>query len=145
MDQEIVIRLADRADWDTLVAMVHQTGLPTSDLMPGVQQLWGAWAGEKLRGVIGAEVHGATVLVRSLAVDSPYRGQGIAGKLFSHLQTWWGIHGPLVVLTETAETFFAKHGFQVVNRNDLPEEVKASAEFQELCPLSAKAMVHFPG
>lgn len=132
-------------DWPAARSLAEACGLPVADLEPGRQSLWGAWDQGLLVGVIGAEVYsGASApvaLVRSMAVDPGFRSQGLAGALFSDLEAWWDDRGPLVLLTETAEGWFARRGFVLVPRDDLPGAVKASAEFQDLCPVSARAMV----
>ncbi len=46
----------------------------------------------------------------------------------------------LVLLTETAEAFFTRHGYLVIERESVPDEIKQSAEFQSLCPDSAICM-----
>jgi amino-acid N-acetyltransferase len=46
----------------------------------------------------------------------------------------------LVLLTQTAEPFFARLGYSVVDRVYVPDEVKASAEFRSLCPAAATCM-----
>jgi amino-acid N-acetyltransferase len=46
----------------------------------------------------------------------------------------------LVLLTETAQPFFVQLGYQVIERDDAPGEVKRSAEFASLCPASAVCM-----
>jgi amino-acid N-acetyltransferase len=47
----------------------------------------------------------------------------------------------LVLLTDTAETYFRRLGFRAVPRTGLPEAVMASAEFRGACPASATAML----
>lgn len=127
--------------WPAAVALVRGAGLPVDDLAPGAQRLWGASVDGVLVGVIGAEVADGAALVRSLAVDPGFRGRGLAGALFQALEAWWDHRGPLVLLTETAEAFFARRGFVVVPRDQVPASIRASAEFRELCPVSARAMV----
>ncbi len=46
----------------------------------------------------------------------------------------------LVLLTETTEAFFKRHGFAIIEREYVPDEIKKSAEFQSLCPASAVCM-----
>ena len=45
------------------------------------------------------------------------------------------------LLTETAEGFFRRRGFELVGRDAVPSDVQASAEFQGLCPVSARVLV----
>jgi amino-acid N-acetyltransferase len=47
----------------------------------------------------------------------------------------------LVLLTETAEAFFARFGFCRIVRADAPVAVLSSVEFQSVCPQSAVAML----
>jgi amino-acid N-acetyltransferase len=47
----------------------------------------------------------------------------------------------LYLLTTDAQRFFARLGFVVVDREALPPEVRETAQFRELCPQSAIAMV----
>ena len=46
----------------------------------------------------------------------------------------------IYLLTETAHGFFQKKGFKDVARNEVPEEIKRSAEFSVLCSESAAVM-----
>jgi hypothetical protein len=46
----------------------------------------------------------------------------------------------LAVLTETAEAFFKRHGYEVIERAYVPDEIRQGAEFQALCPASAVCM-----
>jgi len=137
----IAVFLAAPADWVRAVELVGQAGLPVEDLRAEVQHLWVAKDGATVVGVIGVEVYENTGLVRSMTVNVTLRHQGIASTLYQALEGWWNNRGPLVLLTETAEGFFAQRGFATVDRGSIPEPVKASAEFRDLCPLSAKAMI----
>jgi amino-acid N-acetyltransferase len=44
------------------------------------------------------------------------------------------------LLTTTAKEFFEKLGFEEVNRDQVPSEVKNSNEFKYLCPSTAICM-----
>jgi N-acetylglutamate synthase-like GNAT family acetyltransferase len=46
----------------------------------------------------------------------------------------------LVLLTETAQAFFAHQGYRVLDRRDVPRDVQESEEFRSLCPVSATCM-----
>jgi N-acetylglutamate synthase-like GNAT family acetyltransferase len=45
-----------------------------------------------------------------------------------------------VLLTETAETFFRRLGYTVIERDQAPSAVASSAEFRTLCPATAVCM-----
>ncbi len=40
-------------------------------------------------------------------------------------------------LTTTAEAFFVKRGYERVDRTEMPEAIRDTAEFRELCPETA--------
>jgi N-acetylglutamate synthase-like GNAT family acetyltransferase len=88
------------------------------------------------------ERFGALALLRSLAVAPGYRRRGMARQLVARLESEAQAHGveKLVLLTETAESFFRAIGYEVVDRHRAPDEIKQSAEFRSLCPASAVCM-----
>jgi amino-acid N-acetyltransferase len=46
----------------------------------------------------------------------------------------------LVLLTQTAQTFFEGAGYRVIERESAPPSVQSSEEFRSLCPQSACCM-----
>ena len=44
------------------------------------------------------------------------------------------------LLTTTAEKYFPRYGFEVIERAAVPAEVHESSEFASVCPASAVAM-----
>jgi len=44
------------------------------------------------------------------------------------------------LLTETAESFFVRLGFEPISREEAPADIRASEEFRCLCPESAAFM-----
>jgi amino-acid N-acetyltransferase len=93
-------------------------------------------------GTIALEVHGASALLRSLAVDSQDRGCGLGQALTSAVMdvaARRGI-GDVYLLTETASEFFGRLGFAPIDRQSVPDSVKRSVEFTSACPQSALAM-----
>jgi amino-acid N-acetyltransferase len=49
----------------------------------------------------------------------------------------------LYLPTMTAEGFFAKRGYQRVERTSVPPPVEGTAEFKSLCPVTAVCMVKY--
>jgi amino-acid N-acetyltransferase len=43
-------------------------------------------------------------------------------------------------LTETADKYFNKKGYRAIAREQVPEQIKASSEFNHVCPVSAVVM-----
>ena len=95
-----------------------------------------------IAGTIGFEAYGKIALLRSMAVDIEYRNNGITNSLLrqiikiskeNQIQT-------LFLLTTSAEDYFLKHGFEMIDRNSLPEVIKTTQEFQNICPDTAVCM-----
>ncbi len=115
--------------------------LPTEDLDDSVE-LFGAYEADQLVGVVGLQRCGDLGLLRSLAVVSQRRGRGVARALCERvfvrareraLDSIW-------LLTTSARDYFARHGFDVVDRAQVPESIRATAQFASLCPASASVM-----
>lgn len=136
------IRPGTAADRDAVLALLEQSALPTRDLVDAAVRFWIAEQGTRLVGVVGLERHGAHGLLRSLAVAPDARGSGLGVELVATLEQaarQSGIDG-LVLLTETARTFFERLGYAVIARGDAPPAVQASTEFRSICPASATCM-----
>ena len=93
-------------------------------------------------GVAGLEVHGEDGLLRSVAVDPAYRGQGLAARLVAAVLERATLLrlGDLYLLTTTASGFFARHGFAECSRDDAPAAIQASWEYRAGCPATAVLM-----
>jgi amino-acid N-acetyltransferase len=139
----ISVRAFKAADFDTVRDLLSAAHLPTEDLdnAPGLR-LWVAEEDDRIVGAIGLEFHGPGALLRSLVVAPSHRGRRIGSTLIATLEHALRSHFTeiLVLLTETAEAFFRRHGFEVIERDRVPDEVQRSAEFQSLCPASAVCM-----
>lgn len=125
--------------FDQAVALVAASGLPVADLDPGRQRFWAVGTTAGLVGVIAWERAGGDALVRSFAVEADVRGRGVGTALYRTLEAEARRVGVarLVLLTETAEGFFRRQGFISTPRESLSDEVRATAEFTGLCPVSA--------
>lgn len=95
-----------------------------------------------LVGVAGLEVYGQSGLLRSVAVDERFRGQGHGRALVDRVVTSAKAKGikTLYLLTNDATHYFEGLGFQVVDRKGIDGAVKTSLEFTEACPECAVAM-----
>lgn len=138
-----IIRRSEPTDVPAVVALLEGAGLPTVDFAnaPGLQ-MWVLEESGSLLGVIALERFGNNALLRSLAVAPAHRSRGFGHRLVSQLE-----HGALaqgvqrlVLLTETAEPFFRRLGYDAFDRRYVSDEVKQSAEFRSLCPASALCM-----
>ena len=123
--------------------LLAECQLPFEDITPShLQHFLVARQETRLTGVIGLEFLGTFALLRSLAVGKPFRGQGIASWLTKHVEDY--AHTceieHLYLLTTTAESFFAKRGYEIMDRNRVPTAVQETTEFQSICPATAVCM-----
>ena len=93
-------------------------------------------------GVAGLEVHGEDGLLRSLAVDQDYRGQGLAAALVGAALERAKRLGLRTVyhLTTSAQDYFVRRGFAVCGREQASHAIRESWEFRAGCPASAVVM-----
>jgi amino-acid N-acetyltransferase len=93
-------------------------------------------------GVAGLEIHGGDGLLRSVAVDAEYRGQGLAGSLVeaAMARAERVKLRAVYLLTTTARDYFARHGFAECPREEAPAAIRESWEFRAGCPSTADFM-----
>jgi amino-acid N-acetyltransferase len=93
-------------------------------------------------GVAGLELHGEDGLLRSVAVDPDYRGQGLAAALVEAVLQRAGRVGlrSVYLLTTTARDYFARRGFALCPRDEAPPAIRESWEFKTGCPSTAAFM-----
>jgi N-acetylglutamate synthase-like GNAT family acetyltransferase len=125
--------------------LLEGAGLPTADLAsaPGLQ-LWVLEEGDSsIVGAIALErFAGNEALLRSLVIVPASRGRGFGQQLVARVEKdsrEAGIHR-LVLLTQTAASFFERSGYAVIDRQSVGGAVRESEEFRSLCPASAVCM-----
>jgi amino-acid N-acetyltransferase len=136
------IEQATGAERPEIQALLKHAGLPVEDLSTAPVRFWLAREGQTLAGAIGIERYGKAGLLRSLAVDPAHRAQGMAAALVQALELAMRAEGlkSMVLLTETAEGFFGKRGYVLTPREQIPEEIRQTAQFRSLCPATAACM-----
>lgn len=137
------IEPAAPGDYDGIVGLLNEAGLPTDGLSPSLPNALVARDLEgSLAGCVALEVYGQVALLRSLAVSPARRGQGLGERLTAEamkLAAGAGVRD-VYLLTETAGGFFPRFGFAAESRSLAPQALGASAEFQSACPASATLM-----
>jgi len=139
---DIRIRPALREDVAQISRFLTENELPTVGIEKCVENFVvaqdrnGSWVG-----VAGLEVYGKSGLLRSVAVGKRFRGIGHGRSLVDSILRNAKAKGleRIYLLTDTAQAYFSGLGFEVVNRKDIEEAVKASPEFPE-CGEAAAAM-----
>jgi amino-acid N-acetyltransferase len=126
------------------VAALGKAGLAVSDVGEEGSYFWRFTTQNDIPvGFGGFEVHGRDALLRSLVTLPPVRRRGVGRAMVAMLETEAAGRGcgAVWLLTDTAQDFFARLGYAVRPRVELPESIRAGAMFSRLCPASADAMV----
>jgi amino-acid N-acetyltransferase len=134
---------ARSSDFDAIVRLLDDAGLPHADLRPEhLAHFLVARDADGIAGVVGMEVRGDAGLLRSLAVAMDRRGGGWASRLVDALEARARHSGirTLYLLTTTAEGFFARRGYTTADRATVPDAILATEEFRSICPSTAACM-----
>ncbi|MEM7282164.1 MAG: arsenic resistance N-acetyltransferase ArsN2 [Pseudomonadota bacterium] len=118
--------------------------LPTDDLSEILlKHFIGVHQSGQLVALGGLEVLNGAGLLRSVAVHPDFRRSGLATVIVRELESRALSLGldVLYLLTTDAATYFEKHNFAIVDRSSVPDTVKKTAQFSELCPDSATVMI----
>ena len=136
------VRSAAPQDLAAVEQLLAASGLP----LDGVPEAFGTFvvaeAGGDLVGVAGLEVCCDNALLRSVAVRPEWRSHGVGRALITRAIADAEARGlrALYLLTTTAERYFPSFGFRPISRDDVPAEIRETAEFREACPASATVM-----
>ncbi len=125
--------------------LLTQANLPCADIDAACVahfQVVRATNSDALTGIVGLEPYAPVGLLRSLAVAPEQHGAGIGTALVDAIEASARAQGiaELVLLTTTAEHFFARHGYTVIARDAAPAALQSTREFAELCPASSVCM-----
>jgi len=139
---DTAFHFARATDLDAIVDLLGECGLPYQDIHHHVAGLILAKDGGRIIGSVALEAYAEAGLLRSLAVRADHRNRGLATEIFSRIVSHARSRrvGQLFLLATTAQGFFAKRGFEVINRAEVPSEIAATEEFRSLCPSSAVCM-----
>ena len=135
-------RRAAHSDFERIESLLRHAHLPVDGAREAFEVGFVAEDGDAIVGAVALEVFPDTALLRSLVVDGAARGQGVGQRLTSAAIAEAHLRGlaSIYLLTTTAETFFPRFGFVVVDRQSVPASIQSSIEFQSACPASAIAM-----
>ena len=136
------VRTSRAADLPAIRALLADAGLPVEGVDALGEDLIVTEERGRVVGAVGMERRGDVALLRSLVVDPTLRACGIGATLCDALLTRAAAADVREVwlLTETAEPFFRRHGFETVSRDAAPEAIRRTDEFSRICPGSATIM-----
>jgi amino-acid N-acetyltransferase len=128
-------------DKDKVLDLLSEAELPIEDLTNEKMRSFMVAKGKDdcIIGVVGVEMYQESGLLRSLAVHPAYRGKGLGNRLTGKIEffAWHNGIKTLYLLTMTAADFFSKIGYEVTQRDKVPESIGNTEEFKTVCPVSA--------
>lgn len=136
------LRPAAPADLPRVEALLTAAKLPLDGVAQALPTFTVAEHAGALVGVAGLEVCCDNALLRSVAVVPGWRSRGLGRELVTRViadAEARGLHA-LWLLTTTAERWFPSFGFATVTRDAVPDDIRATGEFQGTCPASATVM-----
>lgn len=137
-----MIRPATPSDWLAIERLLTTSRLP----LDGAREHLGGFVvvehAGRIAGCAALERYGAVALLRSVAVDTAWRGTGLGDRLVRRLidDARSGPFESVVLLTTTASEWFPRFGFHRTAREDIPSVLMASAELRGACPTTAVVM-----
>lgn len=150
MTDRALLRRARPTDLSSVLGLLADAGLPSDGVSEAFSSFLVVEAGtdiaaedqSTLVGVAGLEVHGPDGVLRSVAIDPAWRGRGLGARLVRAIIDDARARGlrHLYLLTTTADAWFPRHGFDVIDRSAAAPAVLESVEFRDVCPASAVAM-----
>ena len=125
--------------------LLHRVQLPDHGVADQFGHYLAVRDASRLVGLCGVEVCGDEGLLRSVAVDPDYRGEGIGALLVAGAQDLARRLklDSLYLLTTSAAAYFRRHVFEDLDREKAPPAVRESWEFRFGCP-STSALMRWP-
>jgi amino-acid N-acetyltransferase len=136
-------KLGRPEDLPIVRALLQEAGLPNQDITTEhLSDFLVAAGGQSVLGVVGLERYGENALLRSLVVRPESRFTGLGKQLADTIEEHARRTGveTLYLLTTTAADFFARRGYEVIERRAAPPELQKTTEFSSLCPSQAVCM-----
>lgn len=136
------IRRATLADLPAIERLLTESHLPLDGVRDALEDFVVAHADGSLVGVAGLEVCCDNALLRSVAVSPEWRSRGVGRAVVTRIIAEAEARGirALYLLTTTAEHYFPSFGFRTTPRDAVPDDIRATGEFQGACPASAIVM-----
>lgn len=136
------VRPARAEDLSAVERLLTASSLPLDGVAEALPTFVVAESDGALVGVAGLEVCCDNALLRSVAVDPSWRSRGVGRALVTRVISdaeARGVRG-LYLLTTTAEHYFPSFGFRKISRDEVPDDIRTTAEFTSACPASAIVM-----
>jgi amino-acid N-acetyltransferase len=124
-----------------VLRLLRAASLP-EDVEPHFDNFYVAERDGVVVGAVGLELLGTNALLRSLVVDQNSRRTGLGKSLADQAIAQAKLRSirKLFLLAIDAASFFERIGFEHLPHAAAPQEVRATREFSELCPSTARLM-----
>jgi N-acetylglutamate synthase-like GNAT family acetyltransferase len=134
------------ATWerDGLKAALIKSGLPADGVADGHSLFWRfETAADIPAGFGGIEVHGGHALLRSVVTLPPLREIGIGSAIVAALESEARLLKcrSIYLVTTSAADFFERLGYAPCARSDVPDAIRGSHHFAQLCCATGTVMV----
>ena len=135
--------VSNEQEFQSFKESVINAGLPYGDLNYQNQVLISYFDNNQMVGTGGLEILNSYGLLRSVSVYEHHRGKAIGKQIASDIisNAQRSNLDAVYLLTETAQGYFQKLGFETVDRESVPYEIKSTEQYAQLCPASATCMV----
>ena len=136
------IERAHAQDAEHVLRLLEENQLTTDGLLNHLATILVARLDHRIVGTAALEIHSDGALLRSVAVSSVVRGRGLGAELVEsalHVAEELSVRD-VYLLTFTAENYFQRFGFQLLDRGDVPAAVRTSVQFTHACPSTASVM-----
>lgn len=142
LNSNVALRAATPSNWKAIAALLEASKLPLDGAHDHLSNYLLATCGSEVVGIAGAEVYGDIALLRSVAIAPAFQHQGLGKLLVNRLleEAKRCQIANVYLLSVTAPEFFEQYGFKRDSRDNAPDALKASKEFQGTCPDSAAFM-----
>ena len=119
-------------DARAILDLVRAVHIPPEGIAGTIAYFWVAREAGRIIGTVGLEVYDDLALLRSLAVTPTRQYTGLGRTLTETALAYLTTRQfrAVYLLTTTAEAFFARHGFSLLARDEVPTSVQQSVEFQ---------------
>ncbi|MFB6234874.1 MAG: arsenic resistance N-acetyltransferase ArsN2 [Halopenitus sp.] len=141
-ESSIGLEPAAGSDLDDVKALLRANDLPAADVGENVESIYRVIEDGDLVGVGGVERYGTVGLLRSVVVAEAARGKGYGTAICDALEAQARSNGieTLFLLTTTATEFFRERGYEPAERTAVPESIRQTNEFTDLCPETATCL-----
>lgn len=138
----ITYRKAEKTDLEAVCQFLQNFQLPVAGVDEQFENFFLLFDSSVLIGCAGLEFYGNYGLIRSVAIETSYQGKKYGNLIVNILETYAKDKNinELYLLTETAENFFTKLGYEKVERILVPPEIQNSLEYSSACKESAIVM-----